>query len=81
MNNFSNCLSKTRLRYQTVIDHRLTGLHQLFSWASLGHSKCLINKMTGLQGHLTVSGVAGLPCVLAENTFTSIFLLMYKFSN
>ena len=47
-------LSKISLHYQTVIDQRVTVLHQLFSWISVGPSKCPINKMIGLQDHLTV---------------------------
>ena len=42
-------LSKISLHYQTVIEQRLTVIHQLFSWASFGCSKCPINKMIGLQ--------------------------------
>ena len=32
-------LRKTNLYYQTVIDQRVTALHQLFRWTSVGHSK------------------------------------------
>ena len=47
-------LSKISLHYQTVIDQKVTVLHQLFSWTSVAPSKCPINKMIGLQGHLIV---------------------------
>ena len=50
-------LRKISLHYQTVIDQRLTAFHQLFSWTSVGLSKCLIDKMIGSQGHLNVSEV------------------------
>ena len=51
---FHSPLSKISLHYQTVIDHRLTVFQQLFSWTCVGLSKCPIDKMIGLQGHLTV---------------------------
>ena len=47
-------LSKISLRYQTVIDQRLTVFQQLFRWTSVGLSKCPIDKMIGLQGNMTV---------------------------
>ena len=36
---------------------KLTALHKLFSWTSVTPSKCPINKMIGLQGHLTVQAI------------------------
>ena len=50
-------LSKIGLHDQTVIYHRLTVFHQLFSWTSVGLSKCPINKMTCSKGHLNVWAV------------------------
>ena len=37
-------LSKISLHYHTVIGQTLTVFHQLFSWTSVGHSKCPIDK-------------------------------------
>ena len=37
-------LSQISLHYQTVIGQTLTVFHQLFSWTSVGHSKCPIDK-------------------------------------
>ena len=45
---FQCALSKISLHYQNVIDQRLTVFHQLFSWTSVGPSKCPIDKMIGL---------------------------------
>ena len=50
-------LSKINLHYQTVIYHRLTVFRQLFSWTSVGLSKCPINKMIGSQVYLNVWAV------------------------
>ena len=66
-------LSKINLHYQTVIDQRLTVIHQLFIWTSAGPSKCSIYKMCGSQGHLTVWRVPSVPSVLDENSFTELF--------
>ena len=74
-------LSQISLRYQTVIDQRLTVFHQLFSWTSVEPWKCPIDKMIGSQGCLTVSGVPWLPRVKAENSFTETFWHTNKFSN
>ena len=51
---FHSPLSKISLHYETVIYHRLTVFHQLFSQTSVGPSKCPINKMIGSQDHLIV---------------------------
>ena len=51
---FNVILSKISLHYQTVIDNRLTVIHQLFSLTSVGPSKCLIEKMIDSQDHITV---------------------------
>ena len=53
---FNVLLSKISLHYQTVIDQKLTVFHQLFSWTSVGPSKCPIDKMIGSQGHPRVWG-------------------------
>ena len=50
-----------------LLDQRLSVFHQLFSWTSVGPSKCSIDKMIGSQGYLIVLTVPWLPCVLAEN--------------
>ena len=63
-------LIKVSLHYQTVIDQSLTILYQLFSWNSVGSSKCPIDKMIGSQDHLTVWAVFWLLRVLAKNSFT-----------
>ena len=42
--NFNCLLKKISLHYQTVIDQRLTVFHQLFSWTSVGPSKCPSDK-------------------------------------
>ena len=38
-------LRKINLHYETVIDQKLTVVHQFFSWTSIGLSKCPIDKM------------------------------------
>ena len=53
---YSPC-SKISLHYETVIYHKLTVFHQLFSWTSVGLSKCPINKMIVWQVHLNVWAV------------------------
>ena len=70
---------KISLHSQTVIDHRLAVIHQLFSSTSVGLSKCPIDKMIASQGYLTVFRVPWLPHVQVENSFTEIFLQMNKF--
>ena len=70
-------LSKISLHYQPVIDQRLTLVYQLFSWTS----KCPIDKMIGLQGHLTVQGVSRVPYVLPKNSLTYFFSELNKCSN
>ena len=50
-------LSKISLHYQTVIDQRVTVLHQLFSWTLVGPLKYPVTKTIGLQDHLTVRAV------------------------
>ena len=65
--------SKISLHYKIVIKQRLTVFHQLFSWISVGLSKCSIDKMIGSQGHLTVSRVPRVACVPAKDSFTKIF--------
>ena len=74
-------LSKISLHYHTVIDQRLTGFHQLFSWTSAGLSKGPIDKMIGSQGHLTVGAISSAPCVLAKDSISEIFFEMNKSSN
>ena len=84
MNKVSNqALQKISLylHYQTVIGQRITILNQLFSWSSVGTSKCAIHKMIGSQGHLKIRGVPKVPCVLVKNFFTENFFQMKKFSN
>ena len=77
-----NCtLCKINLHYQTVIIQRLTVSQQLFTWTSGGLSKCPIDKMIGLKGHLTVSRVSRVPCVLAINSFTENFSEVNKCLN
>ena len=49
--------SKVSQHYQTVINQRLTVFLQLFSLTSVAPSKCFIDKMIGLQGHLNVWAV------------------------
>ena len=56
-----------------MIYQSLTAFHQLFSWTSAGLSKCLMNKMIGSQGQLTVWAVPRVKCVLAKNSFTEHF--------
>ena len=50
-------LSKISLHYVTAPPSQLTVFHQLFSWTSVGLSKCLIDKMIGSQGRLNVWAV------------------------
>ena len=70
----SHCAFSTiSLHYQMVIDQKLTVFHQLFSWTSVGLSKCSIDKMIDSQDHLIVLIVAWLPCALDENSFTETF--------
>ena len=76
--NFQCALSKISLHYQNVIDQRLTVFHQLFSWTSVGPSKCPIDKMIGSQDHLRVLAIPWMPCVLSENSFTEMFLKVIK---
>ena len=57
--NFQCHFSKISLHYQIAINHRLTVFHQLFSWTSVGSSKCPIHKMIGLQGNLRVWAIFG----------------------
>ena len=55
----SHCaLSTISLHYQMVIDQRLTVFQQLFSWTSVGLSKCSIDKMIDSQDRLIVLIVA-----------------------
>ena len=56
-----------------MIDQRLTVFHQLFSWTSVWPSKCPIDRMIGLQGHLTIWSVPWLLWVLADNSLTEVF--------
>ena len=37
-----------------LTDQGLTASHQLLSWISVEPSKCPMDKMIGLQGHLTL---------------------------
>ena len=75
----ANChLDKISLHYHTVIDHRLTVVHQLFSWTSVGLPKCPINKIIGSQSHLRVWAIPWIPCVLSENSFSKSFLKVIK---
>ena len=69
-------LSKISMHYQS-----LTVIHQLFIWASVGLSKCPMDKMIGLLSHLTIWAIPSLPCVLTENSFTKNFLQINKVSN
>ena len=52
---------------------------KLFRWTSVGLSKCPINKMIGLQDHLTVWAIPWRPHVLAETFLTKVFLQVNKF--
>ena len=60
-----------------MIDQRLPVIHQLFSWTSAWPLKCPIDKMIGLQGHPTVSGVPRVPWVLAKNSITETFFQIF----
>ena len=62
--NFQCPLTKISLHYQTPIDQKLTVFHQLFSETSVGPSKCPIDKMIDLQGHVEVWAISWIPCVL-----------------
>ena len=64
-----------------MIDQRLTLIHQLLRWTSVGSSKCPIDKIIGSQGYLTAWVVPLLTCVQTENSFTEMLLPMNKFSN
>ena len=79
--NFQCSFSKISLHYRTVIDQRLTVFHQLFSWTSVGPSKCPIDKMIGSQGHLTIWRVPWVLCVQDKNSITENFFQMNNFSN
>ena len=59
-------------------NQRLESINQLFSWTSVGPSKCQIDNMIGLQGHVMVWAIPLLPCVLAENFFSENFLQICK---
>ena len=72
-------LNKISLHYQNVIDDSLTVFNQLFSCTSVGPSKCQIDKMINSQGHLRVSPVFWMPCVLSENSSQNLFWMSLKF--
>ena len=74
--NFQFLLSKISLHYQT--DWSEAVFHQLFSWTSVGPSKCPINKMNGSQNHLRVWEITWMSCLLSENSFTKTFLKVIK---
>ena len=59
-------------------DQRLARFHHLFSWTSVGLSKCPIDKMIASQGHLTVWRAPWVPSVLAKNSITEFFAQMNK---
>ena len=52
----NSAFDKTGLLLQIALEseQRLKAFYQLFSWTSDGFSKCLIDKMIGLQGYLTI---------------------------
>ena len=67
---------------QLLLGQRLAAFHhQLFSWISVGPSKCSIDKMIGLQGHLAFWGVPRELCVHAKNSISKNILRMNKFLN
>ena len=53
-------LKKLACFFNLFCDQRISSIHQLFSWTSVGPSKCKIDKMISSQGPLTFRIV---PCV------------------
>ena len=60
-------------------NQRLETFYQLFSWNSVGPSKYPIDKMIGLQGHLTVWRVLLVRCALVKNSITEFFSKLINF--
>ena len=62
-----------------MVVQRLAHFLQLFSWTSVGPTKCPINKMIASQPYCTVWGVPWLLCVQAKNSFTEMVFEMKEF--
>ena len=73
MKNFYYSLSKINLHYQTEIDQRPTVCHEMFSWTSVGPSKCSIKQMIGWECHRTVWGLPWVPRIKAKGSITEFF--------
>ena len=64
--------------FNLFCDQRLSSIHQLFSWTSVGPSKCKIDKMISSQGALTFRIV---PCVQRGIIEKSSFKIISFFWN
>ena len=62
-------------------NQRLEAFSQLFSWTSVGYSKCPINKMIGLQGHLSVWAFPRVQYYIIESPFKASSVKMNEFPN
>ena len=79
LNKIKNDFHKISLLFHTVLESVAKAFYQLFSWSSVGPSKCPIDKMISLQGYLTVWTVFSVPRVVATNSFMDTFFEMKKF--